>query len=360
MVSGFTHKIQNLVNPEFRVFICLFHVFPRIHTFGVLSSCCSKRVEDLWSSLLYNRVAIIPITVVAYGNKYSVITIRRQSCKYVKQRQPSFSHKHNCRQRHGHHFDYQIFRSYVVLSLAGSIMDDTSPRRRSSRRASSRSASPKRRSSSRLRSRSSKSLKQITSTVTEEFLHQIPPASDSSIRSKVDVISALQLRKDTMIAILRASDTLSSESFADDVCIELDLELTALIEQYITPISEAAKNMAKTKIKYYIPTDPNDIGIALPTLSRKYLDRVIEKKKGEVASQMASEMADFHITWYFDDESLGFENLINCWADTVRGNQNTHLLEYFVVVTHNNAELMHSFSNLSSPSLLQSLNPSYF
>ena len=204
-------------------------------------------------------------------------------------------------------------------------MDDSSPKRRSSRRSSSRSASPKRRTSSRISSRSSRSSGQIISIATEEFSCQIPHESDSYNRSKAAVISALQLRKETIIAKVRASENLPSELLIDDICIELDLELSALIAQYIIRISEAATKMAKIRIKDHIPTDPSDIGIALPTFSKKHLERVLEKKKDEVVLLMKKEMDEFHFSWYFDDDSLGFNTLINSWADTVRGNLNNGL-----------------------------------
>ena len=205
-------------------------------------------------------------------------------------------------------------------------MDDPSPRRRNSRRSSSRSASPKRRTSSRISSRSPRSSGQIISIATEEFLYQIPHESDNYNRSKAAVISALELRKEITIKRVRASEDLPSELLIDDICDELDLELTAVIEQYIIRISESARKIARIKIKDYIPTDPSDVGIALPTFSKKHLERVLEKKKEEVTLLMMKEMDAFHFSWYSDDGSLGFNSLIDAWADTVRGNLNNCFL----------------------------------
>ena len=58
----------------------------------------------------------------------------------------------------------------------------------------------------------------------------------------------------------------------------------------------------------------------------RVIDKYVEKKKEEVTLLMMKEMDAFHFSWYSDDGSLGFNSLINAWADTVRGNLNKGFL----------------------------------
>lgn len=169
-----------------------------------------------------------------------------------------------------------------------------------------------------------KSSEEIIGSVTNEFLTTLPPAEESSICSKNKVISDLQLKKDILIAQERsfAADNFFSESEIDDVCIILDSQLTDIILEYVTPIIEAAKNIAKIKIKEIIPLDPGDIGVALPTLSRKILEKAIEKKKEEIALLMVKDIEEYHFSWYTEDDAIGFDEVIDAWANTVRGECN--------------------------------------
>ena len=67
--------------------------------------------------------------------------------------------------------------------------------------------------------------------------------------------------------------------------------------------------------------DPGDIGVALPTLSRKILEYHINRKKEELALQMVRDIDDYHFSWYSDEDCVvvGFEEEVETWADTVRG-----------------------------------------
>ena len=162
-------------------------------------------------------------------------------------------------------------------------------------------------------------IEQIINSVSEEFDTYIPTIEESSYKEKKNVLSELQLRKDISIAEQRKHQITLTELQMDDVCVQLDQLLTEKIKNHILPITEAAIKIAKNKIIEKIPNDPGDIGVALPHFSNKRLERAIEKKKAEIALFLVKEIEGFHFSWYSDDDTIGFDYQMNCWADTVRG-----------------------------------------
>ena len=162
-------------------------------------------------------------------------------------------------------------------------------------------------------------IEQIINSVSEEFDTYIPTTEESSYKEKKNVLSELQLRKDISIAEQRKHQITLTELQMDDVCVQLDQLLTEKIKNHILPITEAAIKIAKNKIIEKIPNDPGDIGVALPHFSNKRLERAIEKKKAEIALFLVKEIEGFHFSWYSDDDTIGFDYQMNCWADTVRG-----------------------------------------
>ena len=162
-------------------------------------------------------------------------------------------------------------------------------------------------------------IEQIINSVSEEFDTYIPTIEESSYKEKKNVLSELQLRKDISIAEQRKHQITLTELQMDDVCVQLDHLLTEKIKNHILPITEAAIKIAKNKIIEKIPNDPGDIGVALPHFSNKRLERAIEKKKAEIALFLVKEIEGFHFSWYSDDDTIGFDYQMNCWADTVRG-----------------------------------------
>ena len=162
-------------------------------------------------------------------------------------------------------------------------------------------------------------IEQIINSVSEEFDTYIPTTKESSYKEKKNVLSELQLRKDISIAEQRKHQITLTELQMDDVCVQLDQLLTEKIKNHILPITEAAIKIAKNKIIEKIPNDPGDIGVALPHFSNKRLERAIEKKKAEIALFLVKEIEGFHFSWYSDDDTIGFDYQMNCWADTVRG-----------------------------------------
>jgi hypothetical protein len=120
-------------------------------------------------------------------------------------------------------------------------------------------------------------LQNFVTAIMTEFSVQIPSRSKGMLLAKNTVISDLQSLKDSLLVKLCINlekNRSVSKSQIEDICINLNKELTDIIDCYTNPLSETAILIAKLKFQDICPIDPSDIGIGLE-LGLSFLQRYI-------------------------------------------------------------------------------------
>ena len=161
----------------------------------------------------------------------------------------------------------------------------------------------------------------VISAIVPQFIKVVPPKSESSYKAKVDVLLDLERKKDGLVNQLRESFIANSsveQSTVDSLCSDLDKELRMVIVAYMKPITDAAINLAKARVRDLLPRDISEIGISLPVRPETKLDEFIERKQRAISAQLMQSLENYHFSWYTEDITVFLDHEIQPWIEKVQ------------------------------------------
>ena len=161
----------------------------------------------------------------------------------------------------------------------------------------------------------------VISAIVPQFIKIVPPKSESAYKAKVDVLLDLERKKDRLVDQLRESFTANSnvdQTTVDQLCGDLDKELRMVIVAYMKPITDAAINLAKARVRDLIPRDISEIGVSIPVRPETKLEEFIERKRRAISAQLMQSLENYHFSWYAEDITVFLDHELQPWIEQVR------------------------------------------
>ena len=161
----------------------------------------------------------------------------------------------------------------------------------------------------------------VINSIVPQYIKVVPPKSESSYKAKVDVLLDLERKKDRLVDQLRESFTANSnvdQSTVDSLCSDLDKELRMVIVAYMKPITDAAINLAKARVRDLLPRNISEIGISLPVRPETKLEEGIERKRRAITAQLMQSLENYHFSWYAEEVTVFLDQEIQPWIEQVR------------------------------------------